>query len=63
MTKRRYVVRAFGIAGLGGHVSISAGALEKGLPPGWIVDVPLNGLVESFIETAAWFPIQFTLGK
>ena len=46
-----------------GHASISAGALEKRLPPGWIVDVPLNSLVEPFLETAARFPIQFALRK
>src|SRR4029077_8247057 len=42
---------------------IPTGALEKRLPPGWIIHVPLNGLVEAFFETAERFPIQFALGK
>lgn len=41
--------------------SISARALEQRLPPLLIVDVPLNGFVQSFREVAARFPFQFRL--
>jgi hypothetical protein len=44
-----------------GRVSIAAGAFEKRLPPEGIVDVPLNGLIKSFLEIAPRFPVQFPL--
>src|SRR5205814_10407489 len=44
-------------------VLIPPGALEQRLPPGWIIDVPLDGLVEAFFEAAQRFPIQFALRK
>src|SRR5437773_12255944 len=42
---------------------IPPGTLEQWLPPRLIVDVPLNGFVESLLKIAARFPAQFTLRK
>jgi hypothetical protein len=42
---------------------ISTCALEQRLPPGSIIDVPLNGLVEAFFKAAERLPIQFSLRK
>ena len=46
-----------------GYSSIAPGALEKRLPPGWVIHVPLDGLVEAFFETVERLPIQFALRK
>src|SRR5262249_20508763 len=40
---------------------IPTGALEEWFPPGWIIDVPLDGLVEAFFETVERLPLQFAL--
>jgi hypothetical protein len=40
---------------------ISTGALEQWLPPGSVVDVPLNSLLEALFEIVAWIPVQFPL--
>jgi hypothetical protein len=42
---------------------IPSGALEQRLPPGLVLDVPLNGFVESFVKIAPRFPVQLTLRK
>src|SRR4029077_17265793 len=36
---------------------------EQRLPPGWIIHVPLDGLIEAFFKTAERLPIQFALRK
>ena len=37
------------------------GTLEQWLPPGSVVDVPLNSLLEALLEIVAWVPVQFPL--
>src|SRR5207244_11299103 len=43
--------------------SIPSGALEQRLPPQLVLDVPLNGFVESILKIAPRFPVQLTLCK
>ena len=42
---------------------IPTGAFEQRLPPGWIIHVPLDGLVEALFKAVERLPIQFALRK
>jgi hypothetical protein len=40
---------------------VPTGALEKRLPPGRIIRVPLDGFCEAFFKAVERLPIQFAL--